>query len=509
MFFFHHYKCGQLFASVYNVIRLKINNRVFIIIVKYYLLYLSPVNRSMKNLIYYLLLIYAFICAVSIYAFNGTGDSGDSISHFLFTKYAPVHPRLFFDHWAKPLFVLLASPFAQFGFIGIKVFNSLVSIAVLFFTYKTTGRLNIANPILAAVILMFSPLNYILTFSGLTEPLFALFTILGIYFCADKKFISAAILISFLPYIRSEGLIILGVFGLYFLYRKSWKVLPFLFFGSVAYGIAGYFVHGNLLWVFTKIPYARLSSVYGHGRLLHFIDQLVNVTGVPIYILFWVGFIGLIVLVFRKKFNAEQHILLFLGFLTFFAAHSLFWYLGIFNSMGLKRVLIGILPIIALITLLGFNFITETLWSLKPTIKKTVQALLVGYILIFPFTVNPSAIQWEKDMMLSPDQKLAEEVAKFVLAHKKTKGPLLYNYRYLSLSLNMDYFDPKVCKQISKGTIEEMAKGDFLIWDNQYANFESGLEKENLDSLSQLTTMSTYKINENGKECVFVLYEKK
>jgi len=177
--------------------------------------------------------------------------------------------------------------------------------------------------------------------------------------------------------------------------------------------------------------------------------------------------------------------------------------------MGLKRVLIGILPIIALITLLGFNFITETLWSLKPTIKKTVQALLVGYILIFPFTVNPSAIQWEKDMMLSPDQKLAEEVAKFVLAHKKTKGPLLYNYRYLSLSLNMDYFDPKVCKQISKGTIEEMAKGDFLIWDNQYANFESGLEKENLDSLSQLTTMSTYKINENGKECVFVLYEKK
>ena len=89
----------------------------------------------MKNIIYIVLFIYIVIAVLTIIFFNGTGDAGDSIYHYLFAKYAPIHPELFFYHWAKPVYVLLASPFAQFGFTGIKIFNALVSLTTIFLTY--------------------------------------------------------------------------------------------------------------------------------------------------------------------------------------------------------------------------------------------------------------------------------------------------------------------------------------------------------------------------------------
>ena len=463
----------------------------------------------MKNIIYYLLFFYAVICGLTIHFFNGTGDSGDSISHYLFARYAPIHPGLYFDHWAKPVFVLLASPFAQLGFTGMKLFNSLISLVTIFFSYKTAERLNIKNAILVAVFMMFSPLFYILTFSGLTEPLFALFTILGIYFCVNQKYLSACLVISFLPYVRSEGLIIIGVFVIYFFYKKLWKLFPFLFFGSLAYAIAGYFVHGDFLWVFTKIPYARLSSVYGSGDLFHFAEQLINVVGVPLYVLFWMGFAWLVAMIFKKKTDPEQHILILLGFSAFFMAHTLFWYLGIFNSMGLKRVLIGVMPLIALITLQGFNFISEELLVQNQTAKKTVLFMLMGYILIFPFTPNLSAIQWKKDMMLNEEQKLAIEITGFLNANENLQCTVLFDHPYLSITLNRDYFDLTACKKISKESISQMKPGDLLVWDDHYSGFEAGIKKNELDVLPGLIKLYSCKSKEGKREIIFSAYKKK
>src|SRR6185312_15488826 len=98
----------------------------------------SPTSSIKKEdrLAYLLLLVYYFIMIALAFIAKGTGDDGDSVFHFLFAKYAFVCPENFVNHWAKPVFVLLASPFAQFGFIGIKIFNVTVTTLAIFFTYK-------------------------------------------------------------------------------------------------------------------------------------------------------------------------------------------------------------------------------------------------------------------------------------------------------------------------------------------------------------------------------------
>jgi len=463
----------------------------------------------MKNFIYVVLLFYILIASLTIIFFNGTGDAGDSVYHYLFAKYAPIHPELYFDHWAKPVYVLLASPFAQFGFSGIKVFNATVTLATIFFTYKIALALNIKNAILSTIIMIFAPLYYLLTFSGLTEPLFALIIAISIYLAIKQKYLAAGILISFLPFIRSEGLILAGIFGIYFLYNKQWKIIPFLLSGSIVYSIAGYFVHHDLLWIFNKIPYASLDSTYGSGKLFHFTEQLFYVVGVPIYVLFWIGFISLIIKTIKKKILSEELILIFLGTICFIIAHSLFWYFGIFNSMGLKRVLIGVMPMIAIVSLEGFNFIFNDLFWKKKTLKIIIQFMIVAYIVVFPFTSNPASIKWKRDMMLSQDQQSAMTSANFIIDETGGDFRILCAHPYLSEVLNIDHFDENKRIDLTSDNIDQMKAGDFIIWENWFAVVEMKIKKEYLDNNDGLINLYNSVEDDKGRSVMYSIYTKK
>ncbi len=460
-----------------------------------------------KYSVFILLAVYAVVATIVIFVFNGTGGEGDSITHFLFARYAPVHPELFFDHWAKPVFVLLSSPFAQFGFNGIKVFNVLVSMLTIYFTYRIACKLNLKNEILSAIFLIFSPLYFILTFSGLTEPLFALFVALGIYFALKEKYLAAAIIISFLPFIRSEGLIIIGIFGFYFLLKNNRKSILLLLTGHIVYSLAGYFIYHDILWVFTKIPYNNLGSPYGHGDLFHFFNELIYVTGVPGYVLFWTGYLFIIFKIFKRSVSLELVILIFLGFSAYFTAHTLFWYLGIFNSMGLKRVLIGVMPLIAIISLTGFDFITGILIK-NLLLKRVIGVLIIIYVMIFPFLHNPASVNWKKDMMLTEKQKIAKNISG-KLADKKAAGHrFVFSDPYLSLALNIDYFDTEKRIELTNDYLKHVKSGDIIIWDNWFSKTQLNISRKEISQNSKLQNILSAESADN-KEIMFLVYQAK
>lgn len=462
-----------------------------------------------RNQIVWLLVIYSIIGFLTMYFFDGTGDSGDSIYHYMFAKYAPVHPEHFFNHWAKPVYVILACPFAQFGFIGIKVFNVLVSVLTIFFTFKIVEKLNIRNAILSPLILIFSPLYFILTFSGLTEPLFALFVSIGVYLILINKYTVASLFISFLPFVRSEGLIIIGVFGLYFLIKREWKLILLLMFGHVVYSISGFFIFNDFLWVFRQIPYARMDSIYGSGKITHFIEQMMYVTGVPVNILFWLGVGSIIWKSIKRSVNIEVQILVFAGFFSYFIAHSLFWYFGICNSMGLKRVLIGVAPLIAIISLMGFNFITEEVFKSKRTARLIVQGLLIAYILIFPFTSNPAALKWKRDLCLSQDQQSAIEVADFIVKNTDTNRCFVFAHPYLSEVLGVDPFDNSKRLELTQEAIDRTKTGDIIIWENWFAVVEHRVSKAYLDNSNELVNIYNVEHRHRNQEILFSVYRRK
>jgi hypothetical protein len=463
----------------------------------------------MKKLLPFICLsIYLATGVLFIFLFDGTADSGDSILHYLFARYAPQHPELFFNHWAKPVFVLMSSPFSQFGFMGMKFFNLMVSGCTLYITYATCKSLEVKNPVVVMLILMFAPYNIIITLSGLTEPLFALFLISGVYLVVKHKLIAAAILISFLPFVRSEGLIMAGMFALFFIVNRNYKAILFLICGHVVYSLAGWFVHGNFGWVINEIPYNRLSSAYGSGEPGHFITSMIYVVGVPVYLLFWLGTVGnIIALIQRKeKSGSVNSILILGGALVFIAAHSLFWTLGIFNSMGLIRVLVGIIPLIAIIALVGFNFISEHKFFGKLA-KPIVQALLLLYIVVFPFTDNPAAINVKKDLLPDTGQICSHEVADFIIEHGYKENRFFTAYAYFSLVMNWDYFDKSRHVELKTENIHLIRKGDCIIWDDWFAKNTSGINLENLENMTGVIKIKEFYC-EKSDHPKFVLFKK-
>jgi len=93
-------------------------------------------NSSKLNVFSISFTIIAIILISLAIILDGTGGGGDSVFHYMYSKYAIEHPENFFNHWAKPVYTMLSCPFAQFGFIGIKLFNVLMSLISAYFTYK-------------------------------------------------------------------------------------------------------------------------------------------------------------------------------------------------------------------------------------------------------------------------------------------------------------------------------------------------------------------------------------
>ena len=455
--------------------------------------------------------LFAFLFAYLIlglwitFRFEGTGDSGDSIMHYLFARSAPAHPELYFHHWAKPLYVLLASPFAQFGFEGLKFFNLLNILFCFYFIHESALLMGMRRTLVAPFIGLCSPLVFVLTYSGLTEPLFALFNILGFWLILRKKEIPALIIISFLPFIRSEGLLICGAYVLYLLWYRRFSILPWLLTGSVIYSIAGSLVHGNLLWIFTEIPYATLQSVYGKGSLFHFVGELYFVVGFPVYCLFFIGLIFPLFTGFRAVVEAKSSMLIWLCFFSVFIAHSLFWYFGIFGSMGLKRVLICVLPQICLIGLNGFN----ALLDLVPRrIRFVLSTSMIAYVLLFPFLPNPAALQLPADLEPDAEQKLALPVLKVIREDQKIY-PLVYNHHYLSMALDIDHFDLQKHRELNTELIASLPTGALIIWETVYAQPRSGLSEEQLDKDKRLEKIFHNVGMAYGSEMRWAVYRKR
>ncbi len=344
-----------------------------------------------------------------------------------------------------------------------------------------------------------------MSISGLTELLFALFISLSLLLTLKKQTILSACLISFLPFIRSEGLIIIGVVSLYYVFIKELKYILYLSLGTIIYSIAGYFFYNDIFWVFTKIPYANMTKLYGSGTILHFFEQLNYVIGIPIYILFGIGLLYLFFKFLKKQLSFEILFLVIGSFLAFFVAHSVFWYLGIFNSFGMKRVLIAVIPLIIIIAMYGIQFIMDTILHKK--IKKGIVTIILIYIVIFPFTSNPAAYNKTKDFELENSQQNAYHIYNFLERKNLIQYNCYFDFCYFFILYNNKSFEDKQHTWLYKERLQQLSKNDIIIWDNWYAQHQYGISLDTLIKMEQqLRLKKIFEVNSSQKD-KFIIYQ--
>lgn len=430
----------------------------------------------------FIILILTFILFNIIALFSeGTFDAGDGIRHYLISRYSWNHPSLFLDSWGKPFYTLLSSPFSQFGFYGITLFNILCGSFSAYFVYKVVRKLNYKNSLLAIPFLLFAPIYFPTMNSGLTEPLFGLVLIASIYLVLEKKHYSASVLVSLLPFVRTEGFLFLPLFFIFFAYNRSFLSVFLLSFGTFIYSVIGFFYFGDFLWIKTQNPYNGINKeIYGHGRLLSFVLEYDFIWGGVLTVLLVVGILFIVFQIFfsrqkgseKKLFSSIINVetLLILGiFVVFFAAHTFMWWKGLANSMGLVRVFAGVMPCTIIICLKGFNLLTSSFLFNNRIVKIIAVSVVLFFIVLKPFKSTYFPFVYTKE------QVVVKEAADWIKDYGYHKKKIYYLYPYLPIVLDIDAFDNNKAADlwglyplIKKEGISAIPDGTIVFWDAHF-----------------------------------------
>ncbi len=437
-------------------------------------------NNSISDFtVYLILLLIGIIYFIEAIHFPGSFEGGDGMRHYLVSRFSWKHPEQFLYLWGKPFFTLISSPFSQAGLIGIKIFNALCALSSGLLVYKICKKLMMNNSWMAVIFMAFTPIFYFATNSGYTEIFFGLCVILTIYHYICGKYFWSTILISFLPFVRSEGYLLLPLFFLILIINKKYLIIPLLAFGNVAYSIAGYFYYHDLFWLYTQNPYdGHMSEIYGHGPLLHFINYYEYIWGKPLGILICLGLVSPIIRLIKrdddKPFFTEEIILIFGSAIVYFVAHSIFWWKGWFNSLGLTRVMAAIAPFLAIISLRGFNLIiTYIPWKFM---RYTFMLIILFFVIRNPYKKQIYPLQLEAEEQVVLKLKTWYEKSKY----NDKNYTIVYLHPYMPEALSFDPFDPKRVIEfwafyptIKKYGYSAIPDSTIVFWDAHYANREA------------------------------------
>jgi hypothetical protein len=409
------------------------------------------------------------------------GDA-DSVTHYRFSKYSWQFPAFLLDHWAKPVFTLLSSPFAQFGHTGVSIFNLLGGVASAWLVWLSAKMLGYPNRLLLPFLVFFSPIYTVLVISGQVEVLFGLFIMATIWLCLDKKYLWAAIVISFSHLVRTEGIIIIPIIGLFLLVKKQYRHIPWLLTGTIVYSIIGYFHFGDFFWLITQMPYAGKAEMYGTGSFWHFFNAWPKIFGAVNYLLISMGILAILYNLLRERGNRhlDEAILIILPFVLYFMAHVVMWYTGVGRSLGMYRYMISIVPVGALLSLRGLNAILQMIEKLT---KSRITGYVTGLILMVLFVITPFKM-WRIPQKLDGMNKITNQAASFVLQEKLNQKKIYYSDPALEMFLKLDPFDETRSRfrlPDSSRPQHEVKPGEIVIWEGHFMALE-GVKLEDLQN---------------------------
>jgi len=411
------------------------------------------------------------------------GDA-DSVTHYRFSRYSWRFPAFLLDHWAKPVFTLLTSPFAQFGHTGVSVFNLLSGIASAWLVWLSAKKLGYSNRLLLPFLVFFTPIYTVLVISGQVEVMFGLFIMAAVWLCLDKKYLWAAVVISFSHLTRTEGIIIIPIIGLFFLVKKQYRYIPWLLTGTIIYSIIGYFHFGDFFWLITQMPYTGKAELYGTGSLWYFFSNKVwpKIFGKINYLLIPLGILAILFDLIRKREsrNLDEAILIILPFVMYFMAHVVMWYTGIGRSLGMYRYMVSIVPLGALLSLRGINvifIIFEKLLRIK-AITYTAVGVLMVLIVLTPFR------EWRIPQRLDGMNIVMKQAADFMKKGKINQHKIYYSDPAFELFLQLDPFDDSKSRfrlPDSSRPHHEVKPDEIVVWEGHFMALE-GVKLEDLQN---------------------------
>lgn len=439
---------------------------------------------------------------------NGVNGGADTFTHYQMSRYSWIHHDLLLNQWGKPVFTVLFSPIAQLGLQAIIWTNLALIFFEAFLVLKIANQLDLKRSWLAPLLFLTCPVVFDNAVSSLTEIICALFLILFIHWSLRGKFILGALVLSFMPFARSEGFVILGVAAMFFFFTRRWKFIPILAVGSIILDLIGYWYSGIPLWIFDSNPYVNTEiTSYGSGSFFHFFIWAIPVFGIGFLFLLKSTWLNAHTIMNRltvdwktaavsedsKNFILRHQVMFWIvlgSFWGYFLAHTVLWWQGMWASLGLLRVMFVVAVPMVLLALIELNKLLDS----RPLMGswKTVNVIIV-LLCGTAFGTNTLIL----GAVGAPVEYGIEEA---VLNEMKgwmktegvtTQGCVFAGHSYVSLALDRDPFDYTKMNQLR--SFKYAQKGDLIVWDGHYGPNEENTPVEMLERDTTLVFLKEFR----------------
>lgn len=436
-------------------------------------------DRYQLSLSFVLMTVIAVMyVAVLIFLNEGVLDEGDGVSHYTISRYSWQHPELFVNHWGKPLYTLLSSPFAQFGIKGIAVFNLILFFVSTLWLYRIAQRFNLPHSWLIPILLVASPEYLHNVLAGHTEILFGTLLLFVIVQMLRQHWVLAVVICSFLPFSRSEGMLPVLLLGGILAHQGQWKIIPLLLSGFLIYAVAGELLTGNFLWYFTQDPYGGFKSVYGSGPWHHFLSNAPAIFSISGVILLIIGGFYFADRLLKRNWQ-HRNVVFFAGavFIGIFTVHSVLWAHGLKGSLGLLRVIVGIVPLAIPVMLYGLNKINIE--------SKLIR--LATFIVLLVFGIADPYRHYQLPKQPTILEELMREAGlwtKEITQSGKIKPKIISTHNNLiALYAGIDPHDMERHPNFwfIGPPFDKFGTDDLIIWETGFGSVEGGMSKDTIE----------------------------
>lgn len=451
-----------------------------------------------KRHVYYITLTAMVLIQFFLLLFNGDSFVGaDNLNNFQIARYSFKYPVLFLDLSGNPVYSTLLTPFTLLGYNTAKAFNLIVAVLTLVITAKLSDKLFKGSSNYAIILTAFSPVYFFLMITCFPEVLFSLFTVGAIYLFCKNKFYSSAILLSFIPFICFDGVLLFPVFAIAFLMKRNYWPILFLSLGIVFYTLIGLFAFGDWLWILHKFPSTVKQHVFESGSLFQLIKNSSIIFGVPFLLLLVLGLIYWVIQIIRDfSFKNEQVVLFFLitgGWLVYFVAHGYQLWKGNDRSLGFIHVFGAVIPLAALTAVKGIQFISEKIKD-----KRIFNGIILLFVLAQVFLLFNS---FDLPKKVSSVEELLKKSTKYIKQADIT-GKVYYFDPEIIFQLGIDPYNRSKCNLgINDTTLpsNSMEWGDLLVWDSKFGPKDGIVPLENIEKDPFLKKMESFYLPEKIK----------
>jgi hypothetical protein len=405
-------------------------------------------------------------------------DQQDSGNHYLLARAAWRDPHYFVDVWARPLFTFIYSFPAQLGYPGAKIFTLLICLATGWQSFRLAQWFKIENADLVIPILFLQPSFFLLCSAVFTEPLFALFLTIALRLHLSGRVVSGILTTSLLILIRPEGFFIGILWGLWILIDQSGgrglgeKIgkTALLASGMVLWWLASYLITRDPLWIAHNWPAEWNSGTTIAGPIYWYIILLPLIIGPFLLPQF---FAGIYQSIKRRDFRLPL-----LSFVSIFVLHSLLYSQGLLGSPGFARYIVPVSPVIALITLIGWNALAEKMASLTAGARRLAGASVIGLSVIVCF-VYVDGWQYSRDAVG------IEELKRWFDENRKPVANIICSQAYMRIAFDSNlggYYLFKDNRERNLELIRLSSAKTLIFWDNDVGPKWFGIDERDFES---------------------------